>query len=153
MYLARSWQRQFDQLGAQCMFKGWLNLTFPNHDPSQLSGRIAGEVFNIQLDKITGASGNGLRGSCDLDDFVCDIDEGRIESANLQVASNGAISVDQSWVDMIQHFSGANGNDGGAERMSLPQVNPRVNPKLLRQNMTSYSKLLKNTKYSYLTYI
>ena len=58
----------------------------------------------------------------EIDTFTCNLDQGRIDLAELQVASNGAISVDRSWVDVIQRFTGANGNVGEAGRVSLPHV-------------------------------
>lgn len=118
MYLARSWQRHLDQLGAQCTFNGKLSLTFPNQDPSQLTGGIAGNLYNIQLDQITGVPGSGLRGSCDLHDFTCNLDQGRIDSAELQVTSNGAISIDRAWVNAISYFTGSNSEIGDEERVS-----------------------------------
>ena len=123
MYIARSWQRQLDQLGAQCTFNGKLELRFPNQDPSQLTGGIAGNLYNIQLDQITGVPGNGLRGSCDLQNFTCNLDQGRVDSAELQVTSNGAISIDRAWVNAISYFTGSNSEIGDEERVSLSHVN------------------------------
>ena len=118
--VARGWQRQLDHLGSQCQFNGQVYFEYPNEEPSALKGSLVGNLSNIQLDRITGLPDSGLVGNCDLQNVSCSFNEGRIENVDLRVSSNGAISVDRSWIDVIRNFARSPIDPIAAPRISLP---------------------------------
>lgn len=89
------------EMGQNSVFQGDAELI--TDADGRVNGRIGGNILDMGLDKLPDHK-NRLVGTCDVLNLICRIENGRIESGQMDVKSRGPISVGRSLFEEARHF-------------------------------------------------
>ena len=107
------------QLGTNSLFSGVIKLRF---DPANImSGLVEGEILNVQLGGLSDR-GQRITGYCDVKDLKCEITDGRIQSAKMNVVSANPISVDRKMFVEAAEFGILASNPKEYPRVSIAKL-------------------------------
>ena len=90
--LLRFWQPESNWLGNGCRFSGRIEIAKTDN----LNATVKGELQAVELDRLAEPYSLALRGTCDVSDIACQIDDNQITSATMRIHSSQQLSVGRS---------------------------------------------------------
>ncbi len=107
------------KFGANSYFQGRIQIETDSFDRTH--GSVMGELQNVQLDQFRSRKYQ-LTGSCDIENLLCQIKNGRIHSAQLQIKSKNTITVDRSFLDQVQDLGVFFRSDTYTDKLAISKV-------------------------------
>lgn len=90
--LLRFWQPESNWLGNGCRFNGSIEIA----KTETVEARVIGQLQGVELDRLAEPYELAVRGTCDVSDIECKIEDDQISSARLRIHSAQQLSIGSS---------------------------------------------------------